>query len=181
MVDCAVRCNGWLTVTWGGDGGGAAAWVLSLRHAAPAPTAATTVRTMPAKVNRHLILWTRLPSILAIGVLSVTSGSSTAVCDIGISRPHWMNRGRPCAASAHHPARRRAIALISDIVGVVAIARALDKIDTELSRLVSSPHRKIRVPLALGQELSPTHSEVDEFRREMPWLMVNCQNLNATF
>jgi hypothetical protein len=47
-----------------------------------------------------------------------------------------MNRGRPCAASADNPARRRAIALVSGIVGGVAIARALDKIDPKLSKTV---------------------------------------------
>ena len=41
-----------------------------------------------------------------------------------------------CTASADHPARRRAIELVSGIVGVVAIARALDKIDPELSKAV---------------------------------------------
>jgi hypothetical protein len=47
-----------------------------------------------------------------------------------------MNRGRPCAASADNPGRRRAIALVSGIVGIVAIARALDQLDPELSMAV---------------------------------------------
>ena len=47
-----------------------------------------------------------------------------------------MNRGRPCVASADNPGRRRVIALVSGIVGVVAIARALDQLDPELSMAV---------------------------------------------
>jgi hypothetical protein len=47
-----------------------------------------------------------------------------------------MNRGRPRAASADNPSRRRAIAMVSGIVGVVAIGRALDQLDPELSMAV---------------------------------------------
>jgi len=47
-----------------------------------------------------------------------------------------MNRGRPCVASADNQGRRRVIALVSGIVGVIAIARALDQLDPELSMAV---------------------------------------------
>ena len=54
VVDCAVRCNGWADRYPGGDGGGATAWVLSLRHTAPAPTTASRQDDARGKVVRHL-------------------------------------------------------------------------------------------------------------------------------
>jgi hypothetical protein len=58
-----------------------------------------------------------------------------------------MNRGRPYTASADNPARRRAIALVSGIVGGVAVVRALDKIDPELSKAVLVATREELVDL----------------------------------
>jgi len=46
-----------------------------------------------------------------------------------------MNKGRPCAAStADNPAQRLMIALVSDMVGGVARAPALEKADSDLRR-----------------------------------------------
>jgi hypothetical protein len=55
-----------------------------------------------------------------------------------------MNRGRLCAAStAGNPARRRAIALVSNIVAGGAMAPALDKVDSELSEAVLVDAREV--------------------------------------
>jgi hypothetical protein len=67
-----------------------------------------------------------------------------------------MNCGSPCAASADHPVRRRRLPWFQGIVGVVAIARVLDKIDPDLSKAVLVATRK---------ELAH----------------LNCQSLDATF